>query len=149
MRLRRFQDERGGDIAGEFLDIADRDTGRIKRQVIIEKELSFGTFDRGGICEIEITLPDQPTARVFLCRSNRSWREHEAFSNKGSSSSPVIRNVDDCLLALVADKFDLILDGEYGLGASRVQVLLACDIPDSHLNGARIALLAILAEVLE
>lgn len=65
VRLRRFQDERGGDIAGEFLDIADRDTGRIKRQVIIEKELSFGSFDRGGICEIEITLPDQPADRVF------------------------------------------------------------------------------------
>lgn len=67
VRLGWFQDERGGDIAGEFLDSTERDTGRIKRQVVIGKELGFGPLNRGGICKIEIALADQPTDRV--CRA--------------------------------------------------------------------------------
>lgn len=56
VRLRRCQGKRGGDIAGEFLDAAERDAGRVKGQVVVGEELRRCPVDRGGIGDVEITF---------------------------------------------------------------------------------------------
>lgn len=61
----------------------------------------------------------------------------------------MVGNVDRRLLALIAHKLDLVLGRQHRLGTVRPDIVLAGDIPDADLDGARIALLAVLAEVLE
>jgi hypothetical protein len=60
---------------------------------------------------------------------------------------PVVGDVDHCLLAFITDKLHLVLGRQHTLG--RPLALLARRVPDPHLDGAGVSLLAILAEVLE
>lgn len=60
---------------------------------------------------------------------------------------PVVGDVDHRLLALITDKLHLVLGRQHALG--RAIDLLARCVPDPHLDGTGVPLLAILAEVLE
>lgn len=112
MGLRVLQGKRSSNIAGEFLDAAERDTSRIKGQVVGGHDLGLGSFNRGGIGDIEVTLTgifDQPGLNTNAFEPNPGQKAIDR-------SLPVIGNIDYCFLALVAHEFHLVLNGKHRLG---------------------------------
>lgn len=125
-----------GHIAGEFIDVSERDAAVIDRQVVLGSELGGGAGDGGAVTDVEV-------AKRSMSMENNGRYAGGRLSK--SKSLPVVGDVDNGLFTLITDKLHLVFHGQDG----RRITLFAGRVPDAHLHGTGVILLAVDVAVFE
>lgn len=101
--------------------------------------------DGRACADVEVTAPPSVCVCVIIWPGLAVAGAGAGAGAGGGRDIPVVRDINNRLLTLITNKLNLILRRQNGLRLA----LLTSRIPNAHLNGTRIPLLAINTAVLE